>query len=69
MRIDWGIDQKDIDTVTSFVDGVRDTPFVRRRIEVNVERRVLEVSKAAFWFRVVTCLLTTQQRSGPTSRD
>lgn len=35
MQIKRIIDQKDVDTIRTVVDGLRDTPLVHRRIEVR----------------------------------
>jgi len=65
MNIIWQIDPEDIAKVKVFFDQHRDTPFVRRRIETNLRDNKPPVTKPVFWGRMVGCLLTTQQRSGP----
>ena len=50
-----------------FLDLYRDDPLVQQRIERNLSETKPEVSKDGFWYVMVSCLLTTQQRSGPGS--
>lgn len=67
MRHEWIIDDADTQKVQSFVKEWSDDPFVRARIERNLADSKPLVTREAFWSGVYTCLLTTQQRSGPTS--
>jgi hypothetical protein len=63
----WTIEPTDIKKVMAFLDLHRDDLFVRQRIEWNLRDEKPAVEKAEFWQQIVACLLTTQQRSGPTS--
>ena len=65
MRIIWQIDPNDIAKVQDFFDRHQGTPFVKRRVETNLRDDKPPVTKPIFWGRMVGCLLTTQQRSGP----
>ena len=65
MNIIWQIDHEDIAKVQDFFDRHQDTPFVRKRVEANLRDDKPPVTKPVFWVRMVGCLLTTQQRSGP----
>ncbi len=67
MEIQWKVDRHDIRELKAFLDKQHDRPFVRSRIALNVKRRGVVVSKDRIWFRIVSCLLTTQQPSGPGS--
>ena len=67
MKHTWTIEPFDIKKVKAFLDLHRDDLFVRQRIEWNLRDEKLPVKKADFWQQMVACLLTTQQRSGPTS--
>ncbi len=67
MNIAWQIAPEDIENVTAFYDQHRANPFVQRRIRENLRDDKPPVTKAAFWDRMVGCLLTTQQQSGPNS--
>ncbi len=67
MRHEWIIDDSDAKRVQSFVKKWLDDPFVRARIERNLADSKPAVTREAFWSGVYACLLTTQQRSGPTS--
>ncbi len=67
MKIAWHIEPEDVEEVRAFCDSHRDDPFVRQRIERNLGDTEPEISKVWFWRVMVGCLLTTQQRSGPSS--
>lgn len=53
--------------ITDFVASQRERVFVRQRIDENVSCPIRAFSHDLFWHRMVACLLTTQQRSGPGS--
>ena len=65
MNIIWQIDPEDIAKVQDFFDQHQSTPFVRKRVETNLRDNKPPVTKPVFWRRMVGCLLTRQQRSGP----
>jgi hypothetical protein len=67
MKHNWTIEPTDIKKVKAFLDLHRDDLFVRQRIEWNLRDDKPPVKKEDFWQQMVACLLTTQQRSGPTS--
>lgn len=67
MKIVWHIEPEDVEKVRSFCNSYRDDPFVRQRIERNLSESHPEVTKELFWYVMVSCLVTTQQRSGPSS--
>lgn len=67
MKIMWQIDPEDIDKVKVFFDRHKDNAFVRMRIATNLKDDKLPVTKEGFWEVMISCLLTTQQRSGPDS--
>ena len=67
MKIIWQIDSEDIAKVKAFYGENLDNPFVRERIRRNLRTDNPPVTKGQFWEHLVGCLLTTQQRSGPTS--
>lgn len=67
MKHTWTIEPTDIKKVKVFLDLHRDDLFVRQRTEWNLRDEKPAVEKADFWQQMVACLLTTQQRSGPTS--
>lgn len=67
MKHTWIIEPTDIEKVKAFLDLHRDDPLVRQRIEWNLRNEKPAVNKGDFWQELVACLLTTQQRSGPTS--
>ncbi|NKC16266.1 MAG: hypothetical protein GKR94_29900 [Gammaproteobacteria bacterium] len=67
MRIVWQIDPDDIARVKGFYEEHSDNAFVKTRITTNLRTEKPPISKGDFWDRMVGCLLTTQQRSGPGS--
>ena len=68
MKHQWVIEEDDISRIRQFVMKQSDNPFVRERIRHNLADVKPPVSRAEFWSATVACLLTTQQRSGPTSQ-
>lgn len=67
MKIEWIISNNDIELIQEFVRSQSDKTFVKNRITLNLERPIPSLNKEIFWKSMVTCLLTTQQRSGPKS--
>jgi len=67
MNIIWQIDPADVAKVRSFCDEHRDSAFVRMRTKNNLRDNKPPVIKETFWERMIGCLLTSQQRSGPDS--
>lgn len=67
MRIVWHVDPEDVEKVRAFYEQHRRTPFVKKRIRDNLRDDKPPIAKEVFWERMVGCLLTTQQRSGPES--
>ena len=65
MRIVWHVDPEDVEKVRAFYEQHRRTPFVKKRIRDNLRDDKPPIAKEVFWERMVGCLLTTQQRSGP----
>ena len=67
MKIIWQVEPQDIEKVRNFLSLHENDPFVQQRIERNPSDVKPEITKEAFWFVMVSCMLTTQQRSGPNS--
>ncbi len=67
MKIIWQIDPEDVAKVKAFVEKHRESPFVQDRVASNLRETKPPVTKEYFWYVMVGCLLTTQQRSGPVS--
>ncbi len=67
MKIIWQIGERDVRKIRDFYDYTKDNPFVKNRISRNVEKLAPKVTKDLFWEAMISCLLTTQQRSGPDS--
>ncbi len=66
MEFKYIITDEDIKKVVEFVKE-QDNTFVKGRIKKNVSEQPLKLDKNEFWDWLVSCLLTTQQRSGPNS--
>lgn len=67
MKIIWQIDGDDVAKVQEFYRRHQDDAFVKMRSARNLAEDKQPITREAFWDAVVGCLLTTQQRSGPTS--
>jgi hypothetical protein len=67
MKLTWVIEPGDIEKVKAFLAQHRDSPFVRQRAEWNLRDEKPPLGRDEIWLQMVACLLTTQQRSGPTS--
>jgi hypothetical protein len=67
MKIVWKVESDDIAKVKKFFDQHKDNAFVKMRIATNLKDEKQPVAKGHFWEVMVSCLLTTQQRSGPVS--
>jgi len=68
MKLIWQVENEDIAKVKEFYELHKNSNFVVTRIKRNINKDLPEVTKDEFWIAMVSCLLTTQQRSGPTSR-
>lgn len=67
MRIIWEFETEDIQAAKAIVEAFNDHPMLRKRRELNLSNDKPPVSKDRFWKGMVGALLTTRQRSGPTS--
>jgi hypothetical protein len=67
MRVRWEISGDDVVRVKSIIQQQKDNPFVLVRAQRNLAATKTPVRKESFWRVLVSCLLTTQQRSGPAS--
>ncbi len=67
MELTWKISDKDVTGVRSVVGQYKNTPLVRYRVKVNLAKQKPLISRDRFWRALAGSLLTTQQKSGPTS--
>jgi hypothetical protein len=68
MRIEWTIESEDIEAIHDLSIRMQDNPLVKDRVARNIEgTRRPSLTRSVLWHAIVTCLLTTQQRSGPSS--
>lgn len=67
MKINWIIEEKDIRQIKDLVDSQSGKSFVKNRIAKNVDGTIPDFNRDIFWNAMISCLLTTQQRSGPES--
>jgi hypothetical protein len=68
MRIDWSVEDRDIDAIQQLLRDNGANPFVAGRIRDNVSGALPVFDRGELWRVMLGCLLTTQQRSGPGSR-
>jgi len=69
MKLIWEIEKSDIQKFKNFYKAHKKNKFVKHRINRNVKKKnIKKISKSVFWHAMVSCLLTTQQRSGPESK-
>lgn len=67
MKLLWQIEDTDIAEVKAFYEEYKRNELVSQRREANVEGNWQGFSPPKFWKAMTSCLLTTQQRSGPMS--
>jgi hypothetical protein len=67
VRLRWQISRRDAAFVRQFVRERLASRFVKVRIQRNVKGGHKPLTRSAFWDVLISCLLTTQQRSGPGS--
>ena len=66
MRLEWIIENKDVERVHSLMAKMACNAFVihrRKRLEARVD-----ITKQELWFQMLSARLTSAQRSGPGSR-
>jgi len=68
MKFQWIITDEDTELLNNFVNKHKENKFVKSRIKRNLSDNIPDFSKEEFWKRMVACLLTTRQRSGPNSK-
>jgi hypothetical protein len=68
MEITIKYDSQDIQAIQDIVTNNRNKTFLSQRIVRNVDGQVPSNTRENYWLTMAMCLLTTQQRSGPTSR-
>lgn len=67
MKVKWQVDKRDAKKVRAFYRQYESDPFVQERKKRNVVNPPKLIRKAKFWEKMVGCLLSSQQRSGPGS--
>ncbi len=67
MKILWEVSSKDIQEVKRFVKLHKNNKFVQARIKRNLAKTKRRITKSVFWRNLISCLVTTRQRSGPNS--
>lgn len=68
MEFIWMIEDNDIVKLTSFFDKYKNNSFVKYRKGKNIDKKRAPIDKNIFWRWMISCLSTTQQRSGPYSK-
>ncbi|MBN2470714.1 MAG: hypothetical protein JXN59_08330 [Anaerolineae bacterium] len=67
MELIWQVGDEDIQQVRSLIAQYDAHPLLRWRREHNLAAAKPAISHAEFWWTLISCLVTTQQRSGPQS--
>jgi thermostable 8-oxoguanine DNA glycosylase len=67
MKITYDIAPADVQRVSEFLGQWAADPLVVARVDRNLAGEKPSVSRGDFWLKMVACLLTSQQRSGPES--
>ena len=67
MKLLWHIEDADIQKVKLFYEAQKNNAFVLNRIERNVKKVIPRFTNELFWEAMISCMITTQQRSGPNS--
>ena len=67
MEIIYKISSNEVKRLKDFYDKWLEDPFVVRRYEKNVLKKNGQIAKPQIWETMISCLLSTQQRSGPES--
>jgi len=62
MKLKLIIESQDIKNVHSFFKKFKDHPNVKMRIKKNIKKHSIDLSKEHFWRRMITCILTSQQK-------
>jgi hypothetical protein len=65
MKLIWQVEPQDIEQVRAFYQAHQNDPFVQERQRRNLAESKPPLTKSDIWQVLVSCLLTTQQRSGP----
>ncbi len=67
-KIIWEINDIQVRNTLDFYNHHKKNPFVSDRERKNINKQGLDSSKEYLWKCLISCLLTTQQKSGPTSK-
>jgi hypothetical protein len=70
MKLHWEIEPSDIERIRSMVEAAENAEkkgFYKDRLERNLAKEKQPITQAQFWHRLVECLLTSVQKSGPKS--
>jgi len=68
MKFEWCIEPSDIQAVKDIVARQQHCQFVISRMKRNVDGVLSEIDPSRIWQAQMMCLLTSRQRSGPSSR-
>jgi len=64
MRLTWEVEEKDIKTIKDLIKISESNQFVKNRYKKNILGDGIEKTNEAFWNALISCLLTTRQKSG-----
>jgi len=66
MHLEWEVTEDDVSKVATLVHERAHDPFVMLRVARNLKDPRPEINRDTVWRTLVGCLLSTQQKSGPT---
>lgn len=67
MKLLWDFNTRDINRWEEFINDNINNEFVLDRVERNLNRKHVILSKQRLWYVHIGCQVTTQQKSGPDS--
>jgi hypothetical protein len=67
VKLIWQVEPEDVKRLQAFYRTYGNDPMVRERRLRNLSADRPKPDRAAVWYAMIACLLTTQQRSGPES--
>lgn len=67
MKFTWNIEPLDVEQIKQFIESHSSDYFVQARAERNLSDEPRSTTIDVFWVALITCLLSSQQRSGPNS--
>lgn len=67
MKLNWTIENQDIEKVNQLIERNKSKPFFKNRNEKNINKKGIISDKQNIWKSIIVCLLTSQQNSSSES--